>query len=578
MEDAGAAAGMGTGCTRVLERVCASVGLLTEAPSRFEPALDVARGGVLWAVPALLANGLLRHPSGGFRLPAGFYSLIQVFVLLGFMALARIRTVEALRYGAPGEWGMLLGLDRIPEVRTLREKIKFLAQPDAVGQWSGLLSREWMEGQPDAAGVLYVDGHVRAYHGSQTALPRRYVSRERLCLRGTTDYWVNDQEGRPFFVVSTPFTDGLLAQLRDVIVPRLLSEVPHQPSDAALKADPYLARFTLIFDREGYSPAFFSQMWEQRIACQTYHKYPEAPWALQEFAPCSLALPSGETLCLMLAERGTRLSNGLWLREIRKLTDTGHQVALLSTDYRCETALAAVHMFARWSQENFIKYMMQQFGIDRLVEYETVAADETKMVVNPTYRALEGRIKRTAALLGRTRAKFSQYVLEIAPDSLTQMATPMSETPQAKLVEAIELLQHDLDELKAQRKQTSKHIQFSQLPEPDRFRALAPTRKQFLDTIKMIAYRAETAMAEILREHVAHPDETRVLLRELFTTDADLFPNEAEGTLTVQLHHLANPASDRAIRALAQQLNDSETPYPGTNLRLVFKLVSDHNP
>ena len=173
MEDAGAAAGMGTGCTRVVERVCASAGLLSEAPSRFEPALDVARGGVLWAVPALLANGLLHHPAGGFGLPSGFYSLIQVFVLLGFMALARIRTVEQLRYSAPGEWGVLLGLDRIPEVRTLREKVKVLAQPGAVGQWSGLLSREWMEGDPDAAGVLYVDGHVRVYHGSQTALPRR---------------------------------------------------------------------------------------------------------------------------------------------------------------------------------------------------------------------------------------------------------------------------------------------------------------------------------------------------------------------------------------------------------------------
>jgi prepilin-type processing-associated H-X9-DG protein len=578
VEDAGAAAGIGTGCTRVVERVCASVGLLSEAASRFEPALDVARGGVLWAVPALLANGLLRHPAEGFRLPAGFYSLIQVFVLLGFMALARIRTVEALRYGAPGEWGMLLGLDRIPEVRTLREKIKVLAQPDAVGQWSDLLSREWMEGDPDAAGVLYVDGHVRLYHGSQTALPRRYVSRERLCLRGTTDYWVNDQQGRPFFVVTTPFTDGLLAQLRDVIVPRLLAEVPHQPSDAALKADPHLARFTLIFDREGYSPAFFSQMWEQRIACQTYHKYPKGPWALHEFAPCSLTLPSGETVCLTLAERGTRLSNGLWVREIRKLTDSGHQVALLSTDYRTKPALAAVHMFARWSQENFIKYMMQHFGIDKLVEYETVSADETKMVVNPTYRGLEGQIKKTAALLGRTRAKFSQRVLEIAPAPPAQTATPMPETPQAKLAEAIELLQHDLEELKTQRKNTPKHIRFSELPQSDQFRALAPTRKQFLDTIKMIAYRAETAMADILCEHLAHPDETRTLLRELFTTDADLLPNEDEGTLTVQLHHLANPASDRAIRALAQQLNDCETLYPGTNLQLIFKLVSDHNP
>ncbi len=89
----------------------------------FEPALDVSNGGVLWALPALLANGLLRHTKQNYSLPKGFYSLAQIFVLLAFMALDRIRSIEQLRYAPPGEYGKLLGLDRIPEVRTLRKKI-----------------------------------------------------------------------------------------------------------------------------------------------------------------------------------------------------------------------------------------------------------------------------------------------------------------------------------------------------------------------------------------------------------------------------------------------------------------------
>ncbi len=60
------------------------------------------------------------------------------------------------------------------------------------------LSKSWMEGEPEEAGYLYVDGHVRVYHGELATLPRRFVSRERLCLRGTTAYWVNDALGRPF--------------------------------------------------------------------------------------------------------------------------------------------------------------------------------------------------------------------------------------------------------------------------------------------------------------------------------------------------------------------------------------------
>jgi len=569
---------MGTGCTRVVERVCASVGMLSEAPPRFEPSLDVSGCGVLWGLPALLANGLLRHASSCFRLPAGFYGLPQIFILLGLMALARIRTMEQLRYCPPGEWGALMGLDRIPEVRTLREKVKIVAQAEPVGTWGAALSQDWMAADPELVGVLYVDGHARPYFGSQTALPRHYMPRERLCLRGTIDYWVNDQRGRPFFVVSTPFSDGLLARLREDIVPRLLKEVPGQPSQAQLDADPHLCRFTLVFDREGYSPDFFKQMWALRIACQTYHKYPKGDWAPHEFQSYEIRMPGGQTVTMMLAERGTRLSNGMWVREVRKLTSTGHQISVISTDYYAPLTAIALHMFARWSQENYFKYMMQEFGIDRLVDYETVKPDETKTVVNPDYRKLEGEIKRAAGILSRKRAQFAATALETAPGSQDSAALQQYQSVPADLVEEIQRLEHELDELKAKRKQTGKHIAFKDLPEAEKFRVLAPTRKRFMDTIKMIAYRAETALADMLREHLTHPDEARALLREVFTADADLLPDEKTGTLTVSLHHLANPLSDRALRSLAIQLNESNTIYPGTQLRLVFKLVSDDNP
>jgi len=49
--------------------------------------------------------------------------------------------------------------------------------------------------EPESVGAPYIDGHVRVYHGRLTKLPHRYVSRERLCLRGVTDYWVNDAIG-----------------------------------------------------------------------------------------------------------------------------------------------------------------------------------------------------------------------------------------------------------------------------------------------------------------------------------------------------------------------------------------------
>ena len=133
---------MGRGATATLERLAASVGLLNEAEPRFEAALDVARGGVLLALPALLVSGLLRHAGDHFRLPKGFYGLKTIMLLLAFMALARLRSVEALRYYAPGEWGKLLGLDRTPEVRTLRIKLKHLADQEQAFDWSAALCHD----------------------------------------------------------------------------------------------------------------------------------------------------------------------------------------------------------------------------------------------------------------------------------------------------------------------------------------------------------------------------------------------------------------------------------------------------
>jgi hypothetical protein len=90
----------------------------------------------------------------------------------------------------------------------------------------------------------------------------------------------------------------------------------------------------------------------------------------------------------------------------------------------------------------------------------------------------------------------------------------------------------------------------------------------------MIAYRAETALAGIVREHLARAEDARALIREILSSEADLLPDEKTGTLTVRLHCMANPLSNRAAKALLACLNESETVYPGTKLLLKYELVS----
>ena len=289
---------MGYGATRTMERVAASVGMLESVPIEFCAGQDIACGGVLLAVPALLSMGLLQCSAALYELPKGYYGLPSIFLLLALMALARIPSLEQLRYRAPGEWGHLLGLDRIPEVRTLREKLKILClEARRAALWNTELAKQWMTAEQQAEPVFYADGHVRVYHGKLTALPKHYVSRQRLYLRATVYYWINAMDGKPFLYINQPVDHGVTAALRDDLVPWLETNVQMSAEHRQrVGADPEVPRFTVIFDREGYSPELFGELWERRIAVITCHRYPKENRLEEEFREETVELVGGVTL------------------------------------------------------------------------------------------------------------------------------------------------------------------------------------------------------------------------------------------------------------------------------------------
>lgn len=564
---------MGNAATRSLERVAAAMGTLGSASIEFQPSCDVTGGGVLLALPALLAAGLLQYTPQMYALPKGFYGIDSIFLLLGLMALARIQSLEQLRYEAPGEWGKLLGLDRIPEVRTLRAKLKLLcADLGKALRWNAALAQEWIEQQKATEMYFYCDGHVRVYHGEQTQLPPHYVARERLCLRATTDYWINAMDGQPFLYVNKEVDPGLIATLRQDVIPWLESKVTKTPEQQQrLAEDPWTHWFTLVFDREGYSPELFHSLWQKRIAILTYHKFPQDPWPEEEFHAYSVTLGSGETVTMKLAERGTQLSNHFWVRQIRKLSTGGHQSSLLTTNFLAPLATVAAALFARWCQENFFRYMRQHYGLDRLVEYGTEPVPDAIQVVNPQWRKLDSQVRSKTAQRSRLAAQFGAWVLSHNP---TPSELEVFQQRKGELQEEIANLDGEIKKLKEERKSTAHHIAVKSLPEEDRFTRLRTERKHFIDTIKMIAYRAESSLASLLREHLARTDDAHALLRQMFDTEVDLIPDLAANTLTVRLHHFTQAAHDQAIEHLLDELNATQTVFPGTYLTLIFKLGS----
>lgn len=572
--DAQAASGIGVACTRADERIDAALGLATCAATRFENVIDVPMAGLLTGLPALCANGLLSGVGKHLSLPKGYYSALHILLLLGFMALGRIRRPEGLRSIPPGEFGKVIGLDRVPEVRTVRQKIGLLAATGDPKAWGQELSQGWMQADPQEAGYLYVDGHIRVYDGKLANLPKRFVSRERLCLHGTTDYWVNDAIGRPFFVVSKAVTEGMGDALIKDIVPELLKSVPQQPSQAQLDADPQLHRFVMVFDRECSNHKLLSELWQQRIGAITYRKNVKDKWPIEEFSEETVPVIGGESTTMMLALRQSSLSaqgHSIAVTEVRRLTETGHQTAIITTARKLGTTTIASRMFARWCQENFFAYMMQHYDIDGLIEYGAQELPGTTLVVNPEHRELEKTIKRFKLTLKQHQARLATDTLAAEPEQHTQ--TPLQVQKRAECLESIQAVQGEIEALCLTRKTLKKKVRIDSLPKEQQPTQLLPLTKMFADTVKMIAYRAETAMVALLKRHLNKEEEARALVRELFISAGDIEPDEQSKTLTVRIHRMPTPAHDKAIAALLEDLNGLGFRHPETGQKMIYALV-----
>jgi hypothetical protein len=556
--------GIATG--RFEERALCSLGQGGHAKPMFEQSQALCGAGVLFLLPALLSQGLLKTKEVYHLPPSHYYGLDSVVLTLAFMALLRVKNPEQLKSCKPGEIGRVIGLDRIPEVKCLREKIKALSDQKQSVHLNNLLIEQWYQDDAnDDTGFLYIDGHVRVYYGYKANLPTKYVSRQKLCLSATTEYWVNDAKGLPVMMVMGELTEKLQTAIEHSIIPRLM--------DANLLSrdieEDNKPQCTFVFDREAYEPEFFHRLWSvYKIAIITYRKNIKDKWPTDSFESFNVRVLD-RNVNMDLCEQNTRLG-GYQFREIRRLGINGHQTAIVTTHPSIETTTVAGRMFARWSQENFFRYLIQDYDFDKMVSYGVEAIDLEKTVVNPVYRKISYEIKRLRGKKQRASSMFDPLIEQVIEGDLDEMPEITDKQMQYKLL--LDQYIQEEEELLEQRKKHPPRVKLAQLPEQERHNKLKTESKILMNVIKMICYRAESAVASLISPYLENAEnEKRMLVKQIIESNADIIPDYHTNTLTVKLYSLSAPRYNFAAIKLTELLNQTETKFPGTNLCMVFK-------
>ena len=542
---------------RSMDRLLAAMGLLEDAAPVFAPAENLPRAGVLLAIPALVASDVLpvaRQIYGSIG-PA-FYGLRTTLVAYILLALLRIPRPEALKEYAPAELGRIVGLDRLPEVKTLRRKLARLASRKASQEFGRELARRRIAARGRMMGFLYIDGHVRAYHGKHT-IPKAYVTRTRLAAPGTTDYWVNDKKGEPLFVVTaeanaamTRMLVPVLEEVRNLIGPR--------------------RRVTIVFDRGGWSPKLFQQMLAMDFDILTYRKGRVRGIAEKRFILRTAKL-DGRPVKYLLHDQPVRFLRGkLRLRQVTRLTDNGKQTPILTSRWDLRDIVVAYRMFERWRQENFFKYMRQEFLIDALSEYEVEPDDPQRSVPNPARKAVDKE-------LGKARAKWNklkQTYGDVSLDYIEGRTPTLGAFKKAdkKIYREIQEAAEHVAELAAKQKSLELRVPLAEARPNQDLVKLATERQHLTNVLKLVAYQIESDLVNLIGPHYARAeDEGRTLIQTVLQSSATLEPTEKE--LRVTLEPLSSPHRSQAVAALCVDLNTTEACFPGTDLRMRFAVA-----
>jgi len=526
--------------------------------------------GLLLALPALEETGLLdaaREVYGKLR--DGCYGLAATLLTLVFLALAGEPRAEGATRVPPGALGRVLGLDRAPEVKTIRRKLAELAAAGKAHELVMALARRHAAARPEAIGFLHADGHARAYFGTRK-VQKTHVARLKFPAPAAMETWVTDSHGDPVLMVIAEPSDSLAGELK-----RLLPDLRRIVGEGR--------RVTVCFDRGGWSPALFADIAAAGFDLLTWRKGPAPDLPEAEFTTNTCTDDRGrehqydlaDTTITLDIHEGPRKGQKVTLRQVTRLVPARgggtRQICALTSRTDLDAGEVCWRLSSRWREENYFRYARTRFAPGALDSHAATADDPDRLVPSPAKKTAAAQVRRAAALAEAAEARRDARLLELrspAPGQPSLITNQMLNRINAP----VETAWRELEEAEQAAAAIPARTRLGDIA-PDMAR-LETEVKQITHAIRMAACNTETTLARALTGYYARAEhEAYALIREALTASGDIIPGHRE--LLIRLDPLTAPRRTSALAGLCQQLSQARARYPGTDLVLRYE-VKDH--
>jgi hypothetical protein len=460
-------------------------------------------------------------------------------------------SAEGTKHLIPAQAGILAGIGRLPDPRTLRPRLAAIAGRCDPLALQRQLAAAMLAADAPGLHVYYVDDHFVPCEGAKP-VPKGWNTKRRHAQPGRADTMVSDYLGRAVaFATGDP--SGLsatlppvLAQLRQVLGPE--------------------AKIMLGFDRGGSYPVAFRAIRDARAGWVTWRRGPLVPVTA---APRRYWAARGDgkpAEVLWLADETVEIKDYGQARQITLFEDGAPVLQVLTSDTCAPAAALLAWLRCRWRIENLFKYLEDNYGIHWLCDYHASLEDDGHLIANPERKAARARLREAEAALAAAERELAGV---ISSPELSAAAKNKAIPPAEK---KITTARNAVAAARTALKGIPAKLPASQVT-PGAQKAILATRRRSLQMVlRLLAAAAGHWLGNRLNDYLRDPDEYRAITRHLLHLGGTITCTPR--VITVTLDPPAAPRIARALGLLIEEINTAPPRMPGDTRPITYQLAA----